>query len=111
LPRVSYKNVILSLAQWTVKMDELKKMVENKEQKSEKLQPLANTILQHQTEHRLQISINDLLCSYIHMMINRLFRTQQRKHELVLYDYLFRYYDAIIRRKNDEIKRERRKEF
>ncbi|MDR1345349.1 MAG: lantibiotic dehydratase family protein [Bacteroidales bacterium] len=29
LPRVSYKNVILSLARWTIKTDELKKMFEN----------------------------------------------------------------------------------
>lgn len=35
------------------------------------------------------------LSSYIHMMLNRLFRTQQRTHELVLYDYLFRYYNSL----------------
>ena len=29
------------------------------------------------------------------MMLNRLFRTQQRMHELVLYDYLFRYYNSM----------------
>jgi len=40
-------------------------------------------------------SLNDLLSSYIHMMLNRLFRTQQRTHELVLYDYLFRYYNSL----------------
>ncbi|MDR1345348.1 MAG: thiopeptide-type bacteriocin biosynthesis protein [Bacteroidales bacterium] len=69
-------------------------------QKSENLQPLINAIFQYQTENRLQIPLNDLLCSYIHMMLNRLFRTQQRKHELVTYDYLFRYYDALVKRKN-----------
>jgi len=40
------------------------------------------------------LTLNDLLSSYIHMMLNRLFRTQQRTHELVLYDYLFRYYNS-----------------
>jgi len=39
-------------------------------------------------------ALTDLLSSYIHMMLNRLFRTQQRMHELVLYDYLFRYYNS-----------------
>jgi len=38
------------------------------------------------------------LSSYIHMMLNRLFRTQQRTHELVLYDYLFRYYNSLLAR-------------
>ena len=40
-------------------------------------------------------SLNDLLSSHIHIMLNRLFRTQQRMHELVLYDYLFRYYNSL----------------
>ena len=39
-------------------------------------------------------TVTNLLSSYIHMMLNRLFRTQQRTHELVLYDYLFRYYNS-----------------
>jgi len=47
--------------------------------------------------------LNDLLASYIHMTLNRLFRTQQRTHELILYDYLFRYYNSIIQRFKDSI--------
>jgi thiopeptide-type bacteriocin biosynthesis protein len=47
-------------------------------------------------------SQNDLLSSYIHMTLNRLFRTQQRTHELVLYDYLFRYYNSLLERQNAE---------
>ena len=45
-------------------------------------------------------ALNDSLSSYIHMMLNRLFRTQQRTHELVLYDYLFRYYNSMQARQN-----------
>lgn len=41
------------------------------------------------------LDLENLLGSYIHMMLNRLFRTQQRAHELVLYDYLFRYYNSL----------------
>ena len=43
-------------------------------------------------------SLNNLLSSYIHMTLNRLFRTQQRTHELILYDYLFRYYNSLLAR-------------
>jgi thiopeptide-type bacteriocin biosynthesis protein len=43
-------------------------------------------------------SSDDLLSSYIHMTLNRLFRTQQRTHELVLYDYLFRYNNSLLAR-------------
>jgi thiopeptide-type bacteriocin biosynthesis protein len=70
-------------------------------QKSEFIKPLVATIVQYQTENLLQVPLNDLLCSYIHLMLNRLFRTQQRKHELVIYDYLFRYYDSLIKRQTN----------
>jgi thiopeptide-type bacteriocin biosynthesis protein len=63
-------------------------------QKSEKIKPIAAKILEQERNKKLQVPLNDLLCSYIHMMLNRFFRTQQRKHELVIYDYLYRYYDS-----------------
>ncbi len=46
----------------------------------------------------LEIPINNLLSSYIHMFINRLFRSKQRVHELVLYGFLFRYYRTQMAR-------------
>ena len=51
--------------------------------------------IKQKTESKQNDSLNDLLSSYIHMMLNRLFRTQQRTHELILYDYLFRYYNSL----------------
>jgi thiopeptide-type bacteriocin biosynthesis protein len=36
--------------------------------------------------------VPDLLSSYIHMSCNRLFRTEHRRHEFVLYNLLLRYY-------------------
>lgn len=38
----------------------------------------------------------DLLASYFHMSINRLFISQQRKYELVIYHFLERYYTSKI---------------
>ncbi|GHV23349.1 hypothetical protein FACS1894174_09080 [Bacteroidia bacterium] len=40
--------------------------------------------------------MNELLKSYIHMMLNRLFRSKNRMHEMVLYDFMFRYYTSGI---------------
>lgn len=45
------------------------------------------------------ISINSLLTSYIHMMVNRLFRSQNRQHELILYDFMYRYYSSELARR------------
>ena len=65
-------------------------------QKSEKIKENAGKILEYSKNDTLQIPLDDLLSSYIHMMLNRFFRTQSRKQELVLYDYLYRYYDSEI---------------
>ena len=40
-----------------------------------------------------------LMGSYIHMLINRLFKSKQRLHEMVIYDFLFRYYKSEIAKK------------
>ena len=46
----------------------------------------------------LDIDIDDYLSSITHMTINRLFITNNRLCELVIYDYLYRFYDSIIAR-------------
>ncbi len=56
-----------------------------------------------------QLSLQALLQSYIHMLNNRMFRTQQRTHELILYDYLFRYYNALQARQGGKVLETRKK--
>lgn len=48
------------------------------------------------------LTVKELLQSYIHMFINRLFVSNQRKHELVIYHHLAKYYESLIARKNAE---------
>ncbi|MGO9168773.1 MAG: lantibiotic dehydratase [Candidatus Sulfotelmatobacter sp.] len=47
---------------------------------------------------KLETDILDLAASFSHMHINRLMRSSQRAHELVLYDFLFQIYDGRIAR-------------
>ena len=42
--------------------------------------------------------INEYLNSHIHMIMNRLFRSKQRLHEMVIYDLMFHYYKSSIAR-------------
>lgn len=42
-------------------------------------------------EEELEMPLDDLLSSYIHMLVNRAFRSKQRFYELVCYDFLLRY--------------------
>jgi len=48
----------------------------------------------------LQVSLQDLLKSMIHMTMNRWFRTKNRLHELVIYEFLSRYYTSEIAKFN-----------
>jgi len=40
--------------------------------------------------------LEKLLMSYIHMMLNRIFISHQRKYELIIYHFLERYYTSLI---------------
>ncbi|WP_028888237.1 thiopeptide-type bacteriocin biosynthesis protein [Tenacibaculum ovolyticum] len=63
--------------------------------KKKELETLKKMICKKNT----QDNINHLLSNYIHMTINRMFRDQQRLHELVCYDNLYRFYNFIINQK------------
>ncbi len=67
--------------------------------KSKKIKPIVNSILELKKESKLERSLNDFMGSYIHMLLNRLFKTKQRLHEMVIYDFLFRYYKSEIAKK------------
>jgi thiopeptide-type bacteriocin biosynthesis protein len=63
-----------------------------------KATPIAEGIIKTCNNHQEYISINSLLSSHIHMMMNRMFRSKQRVYELVLYDFLYRYYKSTMAR-------------
>lgn len=44
----------------------------------------------------MKIEQNKLLSSFIHMSMNRIFRNNNRLHEMVIYDLLFRHYKSMI---------------
>jgi thiopeptide-type bacteriocin biosynthesis protein len=68
-------------------------------QKSTAVQSIAGEILTLNRQNRLQVPLNDLMASYSHMLVNRLFKSKQRTHEMVLYDFLHRYYKSEIARR------------
>jgi len=60
---------------------------------------------------KTNININFLLSSYIHMMINRLFRSKNRLHELVIHDLLVRYYKGELARKKYDLSYSKKNEI
>lgn len=69
------------------------------ERKSRNIIHLAKAILKHREEKTLEVPLNDLMGSYIHMLMNRLFKSRNRMHEMVCYDFLYRHYRSAMARK------------
>ncbi|MEW7293161.1 thiopeptide-type bacteriocin biosynthesis protein [Aquimarina sp. 2304DJ70-9] len=62
--------------------------------KANKTEEITKHLLNHKNNDSLEISINNLISSYIHMMVNRAFRSQQRFYELIAYDFLSKKYNS-----------------
>jgi thiopeptide-type bacteriocin biosynthesis protein len=63
--------------------------------RSEKLAPIATSLREADARGDLTASLSSLLDSHLHMSVNRLFRSQGREHELVLFDFLDRHYRSV----------------
>jgi thiopeptide-type bacteriocin biosynthesis protein len=53
-------------------------------------------IVEYAKSDKSTVSSYRLLESYIHMFLNRFLRSKQRIHELVIYDFMLRYYRSEI---------------
>ena len=60
------------------------------ERRSARLTPLVAELRAHESRGELTTRVDQLVTSYIHMFVNRLIRSDARRHELVLYDLLHR---------------------
>ncbi|MBF0574774.1 thiopeptide-type bacteriocin biosynthesis protein [Dysgonomonas sp. GY617] len=70
--------------------------------RSKRLIPIIEELKSKKEKQQNNITINALLTSYIHMSLNRLFRSNNRFHELIIYDFMYRYYNSeIARAKNN----------
>lgn len=56
--------------------------------------PIAKALIEMDSTGELNVNLNDLLTSIIHMSMNRWFRSKNRLYELVIYDFLSRYYSS-----------------
>ncbi|SFW75935.1 thiopeptide-type bacteriocin biosynthesis domain-containing protein [Sinomicrobium oceani] len=68
-------------------------------QKKTGIAPVAEEMIARKNKETLEVPVNDLMASYIHMLMNRLFKSKNRMHEMVCYDFLYRYYRSSIAKK------------
>jgi thiopeptide-type bacteriocin biosynthesis protein len=66
--------------------------------RSAQLAPLVAELEAVAQSGSLSVRLADLASSFVHMHINRLLRSEARKQELVLYDFLTRLYDSAVAR-------------
>ena len=69
------------------------------EQKSLNTSPIISKIIRLHKSNELYPNRNSLLSSYIHMLLNRIFKSKQRLNEMVVYSLLSRFYKTEIARK------------
>ena len=74
--------------------------------RSKSNEKMIETILLLNTNNELQLSINDLLASLLHMNLDRLFMGRNRTNEFVVYDLLARYYKSNLARLKSASKKE-----
>lgn len=69
-------------------------------ERTNRLAPVVAQLEALRGQGRLQVPAENLAASYIHMSLNRVFVSKPRVHELVIYDFLHRYYQSLQARQN-----------
>jgi ABC-type oligopeptide transport system ATPase subunit len=57
---------------------------------------VVNVLRELEQENKLPAPLYQLILSYVHMVCNRIFLTKHRVHEMVVYDYLYKYYSKKL---------------
>lgn len=74
----------------------LNNLIKRRSKKNKGIIEKINTI---KSKNQLEIDLNDLISSYIHMMLNRIFKSNPRLNEMLIYSFLYRFYKSEIARK------------
>lgn len=62
------------------------------------LAAISRSIQNQMLQGQVEVPLNRLLGSYVHMLLNRVIPSDARLHELVLYDFLVRHYQSCLAR-------------
>ncbi|MBG6131984.1 thiopeptide-type bacteriocin biosynthesis protein [Aquimarina sp. EL_43] len=85
------KSKLSSFLETTSMQEDYKILDDLLDHKAKQSLEIVQKIMEAQQNKQLEMPLDDLLSSYIHMLVNRAFRSKQRFYELVCYDFLVRY--------------------
>lgn len=94
------KNVIESVLNDKIIHGNFNKLCKLIKKRSLSLSPIVCQLQLKLKAQNKETKMESLLSSYIHMTLNRLFISKNRIHELVVYDFLRRYYTSEIAKNN-----------
>lgn len=89
-----YKNILENVLKNKINDHVFNGLCVKVNRKSVMLRPVVSKVINKSRSKKNEIVLENLIMSYIHMMINRVFISQNRKHELIIYDFLRRYYTS-----------------
>lgn len=86
------------------KDDSYKPFYQILEQKSIKTKNIIEKIIGLKLKKELEVEFESLIGSFIHMMLNRIFKSKQRLNEMVIYSLLYRFYKSEMARNKKAVK-------
>ncbi|RLJ97900.1 MULTISPECIES: thiopeptide-type bacteriocin biosynthesis protein [Tenacibaculum] len=97
--RKTIENIMNSDEFYLIQSTELENSISKFQKESKKI---CDQILQLNNENKLDVEIGSLISSYLHMFLNRLFKSKNRLNEMVCYSFLAKYYLFLIARINND---------
>jgi len=92
----TFRNDIEDAMLWENEISETINIIKARKQA---ILPIASQLIAIEKSNEFQVQLNVLLTSMIHMTMNRWFRSKNRLHELVIYDFTFRFYNGEVAKK------------
>lgn len=91
------ENVLINDKYLSLELSSIQQILNRRKKKLSELFSFINDL---SNRGELEVTVDFLLSSYLHMFINRMFRSKQRFQEMVIYDILEQYYKSqLIRNK------------
>lgn len=81
-------------------------LIEILQERSAKNEAVVKSIKEMAKENRLPTYLDNIMLSYVHMICNRIFLTKHRIQEMVVYDFLYKYYSKQLHTGKNETTKE-----
>ena len=100
----TFRKEIEEVMLWDKTLNVTNKTIEIVKSRQEAMIPIIKRLTKMDESGGLEVSMESLLTSIIHMNMNRWFRAKNRLHELVIYDFMARHYTNSVAKQRYNVK-------